>query len=188
MKTTEQEPVRIWTDGSGLRDARQKSLRGGFGFVAIYKDKRIEGQGWADDCTNNAAELSAILAALLTVKPLGISLQIFSDSEYCIKAITQWLPKWKVSDWMTSSCKPVSNKTLLEAIELAAGAHEEVGGSINYTHVRGHVGITENERADYLAGEARKEAAISRIRKEHMNIIHEAIRQDNELWKTTQTN
>ena len=40
-----------------------------------------------------------------------------SDSEYVVKGVTEWLPKWKENQWKKSSGQPVANVELWRVID-----------------------------------------------------------------------
>lgn len=40
-----------------------------------------------------------------------------SDSEYVVKGVTEWLPKWKENQWKKSSGQPVANAELWRVID-----------------------------------------------------------------------
>ena len=57
---------------------------------------------------------------------LGISkLQINTDSQFLIKCITQWMPKWQKNGWKLSTGGDVKNKEQLEEL------HQVLKKSIN---------------------------------------------------------
>lgn len=71
---------------------------GGWGVVICYADGSIHELGGGDsETTNNRMEMQAAIAAL---KFLGQAEQpepvtLYTDSEYLIKGITQWINGWK---------------------------------------------------------------------------------------------
>ena len=71
--------------------------------------------------TNNYCELKSILVCLELIKKninfIKYPIIIVSDSEYSIKSITEWMPKWKKNNWMTASKKPVANLDLIKKID-----------------------------------------------------------------------
>ena len=70
--------------------------------------------------TNNMAEIQAVTIAARQAQKGGIKkLKISTDSQFLIKCITQWMPKWKRCGWQTSNGKPVINKTELIEMEKA---------------------------------------------------------------------
>lgn len=50
------------------------------------------------------------------VRPLN-TVVIKSDSEYLIKGVTEWLPKWKENSWRKTSGQPVANAELWKSID-----------------------------------------------------------------------
>lgn len=95
--------------------------------------------------TNNRMELLAAIAALESLKD-AFRVTLTADSEYLVKGITEWLPRWKAKGWRNGQGKPVVNRDLWERLEAAAGQHE-----VTWRWTRGHAGHPENERADALA-------------------------------------
>lgn len=99
--------------------------------------------------TNNCGEIQAATLAIQLAKQSGIAkLQINSDSNYLIRSVTEWLPRWKAKNW--KSTKGEQLKNLIDFKELD---RELVGIEVRWYHVRGHQGIAGNEKADKLARE-----------------------------------
>ena len=97
--------------------------------------------------TNNIAELTAILVAMESVGDVTKDVVIVTDSDYAIKCITVWYPKWVEKDTL-------DNK---QNIALIAKCHEYYQQmSIRLYHIRSHTGLQDthslgNQRADDLA-------------------------------------
>jgi ribonuclease HI len=144
-----------------MRDAVERGTAGGYAFVSTWRDRRIEGYGCAKTATSNQMELAAIWAGLRSIKPVGLPVIVKTDSRYCINAITVWQRKWRANGWTTATGQPVKNRAFIITIQKAIGFHENGGGSVTFEHVRGHAGHAENERCDYLAGNARREGKCS---------------------------
>lgn len=98
--------------------------------------------------TNNCGEIQAATVAIQLSKANGISkLQINTDSNYLIKSVTEWMPRWKARGW-----KSTTNQELKNLIDFQDLDEELSGGiAIRWNHVRGHQGIDGNEKADRLA-------------------------------------
>jgi ribonuclease HI len=95
--------------------------------------------------TNNRMEMTAAIMALESLrKPCQV--QLFTDSQYVLKGMTEWLPGWKARGWKTADRKPVKNVDLWQRLELALAPHE-----VQWNWVRGHNGDPGNEAADALA-------------------------------------
>jgi ribonuclease HI len=90
-------------------------------------------------------ELTAVIRALEALNGLR-RVEVFTDSEYVKKGVTEWLPAWKRRDWKTADRKPVKNVDLWRRLDELAHRHH-----VAWHWVRGHAGHAENERADALA-------------------------------------
>lgn len=140
--------VTIYTDGGCYPNP------GPGGWAAILIDalrgrqKQISGN--ASDTTNQRMELTAAIQALQALKA-PCEIVIWTDSEYLIKGITEWVPGWIKRGWRTASKKPVKNRDLWEALHVEVQRHE-----INWKWVRGHSGHPYNEKVDELATLARE--------------------------------
>jgi ribonuclease HI len=71
---------------------------------------------------------------------------LYTDSQYVMNGMEEWLPQWKRRGWKTASKKPVKNVDLWERLDALVGAHD-----VHWHWVRGHDGHEGNERADALA-------------------------------------
>ena len=138
--------VEIYTDGACSGNPGP----GGWGAILVYGDKEKELSGGEVDTTNNRMELMAAIEALNALKG-SCDVDLYTDSTYVMKGITEWLPAWKAKGWKTADRKPVKNADLWQKLEAAAGRHE-----VRWHWVRGHDGHEMNERADLLAREAIK--------------------------------
>jgi len=90
-------------------------------------------------------ELTAVIEALNALKGPS-DVELFTDSEYVRKGITQWIHGWKKRGWKTAGRQPVKNSDLWRALDEAARRHR-----IQWHWVKGHDGNPGNERADALA-------------------------------------
>jgi ribonuclease HI len=137
MKNT----VVIYTDGA----CRGTPGPGGWGATLQYNGKKKELYGGEKNSTNNRMELTAAIEALEVLsKPCKV--QLFTDSTYVLKGITEWMHNWKKRGWKTASKKPVKNEDLWRRLDLVIAAHE-----IDWQGGKGHSGNVGNERADSLA-------------------------------------
>ena len=135
--------VVIYTDGA----CKGNPGPGGWGVYlrsgAVEKDLC----GGEAQTTNNRMELTAVIEALKALKR-PCQVQMYMDSEYVRKGITEWLPGWKARGWKTAAKQPVKNVDLWQALDVlvSAGGHD-----IDWRWVKGHAGDPGNERADALA-------------------------------------
>ena len=118
---------------------------GGWGTVMMSGRHRRELSGGERETTNNRMEMMAIIAGAEALKR-GCSVDIYTDSTYVMKGMTEWLDGWKQRGWRTASKQAVKNVDLWQRLEQALERHE-----VKWYWVRGHSGIPENERADELA-------------------------------------
>ena len=135
------EVVRIYTDGAC------KGNPGPGGWGALLRSGAHERELYGGDpaTTNNRMELTAVIRALEALKRQS-KVEIYTDSEYVMKGITEWLAAWKRRGWKTADRKPVKNADLWRELEALVHKHE-----VRWHWVRGHAGHPENERADALA-------------------------------------
>lgn len=133
--------VRIYTDGA----CRGNPGPGGWGALLHSGNHRKEIRGAERRTTNNRMELKAAIEALSALKQSS-SVDVYTDSQYVRRGITEWLPGWKRRGWRTASRAPVKNEDLWRQLDDISGRHE-----VRWHWVRGHSGHRENERADELA-------------------------------------
>lgn len=127
---------KIYTDGSCRANGN-----GGIGVVWLKNNEKVfEISRGFKETTNNQMELKAILYALVSIKKPIDSLEIVTDSEYCIGVLTN--PSWK----------PKKNLKLIEVIKKAISTKQQlVKTPIKWTHTRGHSDDKWNNLCDKLA-------------------------------------
>ena len=136
--------MELYTDGA----CRGNPGPGGWGVLLRYRDVEKTLSGAEAHTTNNRMELMAAIMGLRALKrPLQV--EIYTDSEYLRKGITQWIQGWQAKNWKGSAGKPIKNQDLWQALLEAESPHK-----IEWHWVKGHSGHPENERADTLANEA----------------------------------
>jgi ribonuclease HI len=118
---------------------------GGWGAILSFGDHEKEIFGGEPATTNNRMELTAVIRALESLKE-PCEINVYTDSQYVQKGISEWMPSWKRRGWRTADKKPVKNVDLWQKLDALAGAH-----SVRWHWVRGHAGHDGNERADVLA-------------------------------------
>ncbi len=136
--------ITIYTDGS----SRGNPGPGGWGAVLVRDNEVLEIGGGEEHTTNNRMELTACIRALeFTINNFQFTkIQIYTDSEYVMKGITEWIEKWQKKGWKTAGRKPVLNQDLWQTLlELTKGRN------IEWKYVAGHAGVRLNERADEIA-------------------------------------
>lgn len=135
------ESVVVYTDGA----CKGNPGPGGWGVVLRYRGVLKTLHGGELNTTNNRMELMAAIQGLKTLKR-DCAVELFTDSQYVRKGITEWMTNWKKNGWKTSARKPVKNDDLWRALDEEVGRHK-----INWHWVKGHAGVPDNELADELA-------------------------------------
>lgn len=145
--------IEIYTDGSSL-DASQQGGPTGAGIVLRSREGYREISEPTGTGTNITSELDAIRIGLKAIKERTRPVRLYTDSEYSINALTEWIHNWRKNDWRTSSGKPVSHQDRIKEIS----ALMEQFDDLEFEWVRGHDGEIFNERADNLAVRGAEEA------------------------------
>jgi ribonuclease HI len=129
----------MYTDGS----SRGNPGPGGYGTLLMWKGNVRELSGGFRKTTNNRMELMAVIAGLEALKKTGLEIQIYSDSQYVVKAIQEgWLKNWLATNFKGGK----KNKDLwIRYHELAV--HQR----IRFTWVKGHADNPHNNRCDEMA-------------------------------------
>lgn len=143
------QEVELYTDGACSGNPGP----GGWAFILRHpaSGKERECSGAEAETTNNRMELTAVIEGLATLKK-ACQVQLYTDSSYVGKGISQWMVNWKKNDWKRKDGKswvPVKNVELWQKLDALIQRH-----SIEYHWVAGHSGHPENERCDELAVEA----------------------------------
>jgi ribonuclease HI len=137
--------IEIYADGA----CRGNPGPGGWGVLLISGEHEKELYGGERHTTNNRMELTAAIRALEALKKKGTSARVYTDSQYVIKGIEEWVGGWKARGWRTADKKPVKNQDLWERLDALAAQH-----SLEWHWVKGHSGVAGNERVDALANRA----------------------------------
>lgn len=136
--------VRLYTDGACSGNPGP----GGWGVVMRWKGVEKELSGHEDETTNNRMEITAVIRGLEALKK-PCRVEVYTDSQYVQKGVSEWLDGWKRRGWKTADKKPVKNQDLWQELDELTAKHE-----VTFHWVRGHAGHPENERADKLATSA----------------------------------
>jgi ribonuclease HI len=108
----------------------------------------LERCGGERQTTNNRMELFAAIMALRSLRVPGTQLTLHSDSQYVIKAASEWIPGWKKLGWRRKD-GPLKNVELLQEIDALSA-----GFQVSWRWVKGHDGNPGNERVDALTNQA----------------------------------
>ncbi len=151
MPTPDKPQVLLFTDGACSGNPGP----GGWAFILRHptSGKEIERSGGETLTTNNRMELSAVIKGLEALtRPSRV--EIWSDSQYVLNGLREWMASWKARGWRTANKKPVKNLELWQELDELKSLHE-----LTFRWVEGHAGHPENERCDQLAVAARDQAA-----------------------------
>lgn len=140
----------IYTDGGSSGNPGP----GGWAFIVVKDDVSLySSSGGEKETTNNKMELSAVINALKYVKDNKLGdVSLFSDSQYVIKGITEWIKSWKESMWKKGTVKNVELWEELDSL------NSEL--SIKWNWVKGHNGNKYNEEADKLVKKESEKASL----------------------------
>jgi ribonuclease HI len=135
--------VELFTDGACSGNPGP----GGWAFILRHPatGTQREASGPEPDTTNNRMELRAVIEGLTALtRPSRVDL--YSDSQYVLNGLREWMEAWKKRGWRTADKKPVKNRDLWERLDTLRADHD-----IRFHWVRGHNEHPENERCDQLA-------------------------------------
>ena len=138
--------VHLFTDGACSGNPGP----GGWAFVLRHaaSGKEIQRSGAERDSTSNRMELTAVIRGLDALK-MPCVVELFTDSVYVGRGLSEWMSKWKANGWRRKEgkgFKPVKNEDLWRCLDGLTSQHQ-----VQYTRVAGHSGHPENERCDAMA-------------------------------------
>ncbi|XP_008189552.2 uncharacterized protein LOC100570279 [Acyrthosiphon pisum] len=163
-------------DGTDLLPSELESAKKSFTFneenqVVVYTDGACSNNGYKGACagagvwfgndhplnlsirvpgtqTNNNAEIFSTIKAIERVYSTGLTrISIHTDSDFVIKSVNEWMPRWLSKGWKTSAGAEVKNKEMFMILNKRIQSMD----SVSWTYVPGHKGIIGNEEADKLA-------------------------------------
>ena len=139
----------IYSDGA----CRGNPGPGGYAAVVLENGEMLEEiSGNREETTNNRMELLAVIEGLKSLAA-GSRVRIYTDSNYVLRGMEEWLDNWMNNGWVTSGGKPVKNQDLWKRI-----AELQEKYRIELIKVKGHSGDKFNNRADQLAKKACQKA------------------------------
>jgi ribonuclease HI len=150
--------VVIFTDGA----CRGNPGPGGWGVLLRFGVVERELCGGEGPTTNNRMELMAAIKGLEALREPCV-VQLFTDSEYVRRGITEWMLKWRNNGLRTADRKPVKNADLWRELDAEATRHR-----VSWHWVKGHAGHPDNERADALANRGLEDAQRAAKRGAHV--------------------
>jgi ribonuclease HI len=150
-------PILVHLDESCLGNGRTGDNPGGAG--GVIETRTASGIQRRDiylsspATTNNRMALAGAIATLeaLSAKGRRLRVVIVSDSEYLVKGIRDWAPRWEALGWRRKG-GAIENLELWQELVRRARDHD-----VHWRWVRGHKGHAKNEYANDLAIKAAKE-------------------------------
>lgn len=136
------KPITIHTDGS----CETQTRRGGWAAVLQCGEHERVLQGSAVNTTINAMELTAAIEALKALKQPGSAVQLFTDSNYVVRGVNEWLPDWMKRGWNNGRGESVINLDLWQQLQQLLAQH-----TVTLTWIS----PVQNVQADKLAQSAR---------------------------------
>ena len=112
-------PIIIHTDGS----CETQTRLGGWAAVLQCGEHQRVLQGSATDTTVNAMELTAVIEALKALKQPGSSVQLFSDSNYVVRGVNEWMADWLKRGWKNARGEQVANLELWQQLKMLLDQH-----------------------------------------------------------------
>ena len=140
--------VTVWTDGSAVRNGEDRCVAGASWFCDDGTSAYARIVGVIP--TNNIAGLSAVAMALLSWQTH--SLHIMTDSKFVLGLVGGGLLAMERDGWpdtpYSNHYSPVSLRPLLKYVLYLMRRHN---AGLDFSWVKGHSGVEENEAADALA-------------------------------------
>jgi len=143
----------IHCDGGGANNKNRNLNINAWAYRIQYKDATKVDSGIIEHATSNIAELTAAIKALQSLRKFDIPVEVYSDSQYVVKGIAEWVWNWMKNNWIGSNGKKTANIQLwtdLVALDLRFT-------DIKWFHIKGHSGIEGNEYVDDLCTKTIKE-------------------------------
>lgn len=131
------DKICVFTDGASSGNPGPS----GIGVLLRFGEHEKEISSFIGNATNNIAELKAIQAGLSAVKKTDIPVRLFTDSKYAYGLLVQ---NWKAR----------KNQGIVESIKEAMAKFKD----LKIIKIKGHAGYAGNEKADFLATSAIKQA------------------------------
>lgn len=145
--------LHFYTDGSSHK--LNNNSCGGYGITTFDDNETLIGcccQQFSTKVTNNQMELMAILRTFEIKNEYHKNepITIYSDSAYCINALSSWIYTWCNNGWENSQNKIIENYNIFKSLYLYYNKEFFIS-QIEFKKIPGHAGIIGNELSDALA-------------------------------------
>ena len=146
--------IDVYTDGS-LKKTRNGNICG-YGIYFPNNELDDVSKPFTNgEITNNRAELYAIYQSIIRINKVYNfkEINIYTDSQYAKKSLTEWIVNWKKNDWKNYRNKPVKNTDIIKKIDKYI---QKYPNKINIIWIPAHTKKNEchsinNDMADKLA-------------------------------------
>jgi ribonuclease HI len=135
--------VTIYTDGA----CSPNPGPGGWAAVLWFGEHKKILTGSETLTTNNRMELTAAIRALQALERPSL-VELYTDSEYLRRGVTEWLPRWRARQWRRKGGS-LANLDLWQTLDSLIHQHE-----VTWHWVRGHSDDPNNLLVDTLARHA----------------------------------
>ncbi|PHH72983.1 hypothetical protein CDD82_5718 [Ophiocordyceps australis] len=148
--SSDEDVLRIWTDGSSLMNGKSGARAGVGVFFGDHDARNLAEPLQGLPQTNQRAELMAVKRAL-EIAPTKQTVEIWTDSKYAIGCMTQWSYEWEKKGWKTSNNGDVKNLDILRPSLDLVRQRSRAGANTYFKWVKGHSFDRGNNAADQLA-------------------------------------
>jgi ribonuclease HI len=146
--------VELYTDGACSGNPGP----GGWAYILRHPGTGVEKEAFGGEptTTNNRMELMSVISGLRALdRPCRVDL--YSDSQYVIKGLREWMDQWKKKGWKRGRNDEVKNPELWKELDELRQRHQ-----LKYHWIRGHNDHAYNERCDRLAVAAIEQFRVQR--------------------------
>src|SRR5258706_8318755 len=117
--------ITVYCDGSTINNGKRYAA-GGIGvFFGINDPRNVSEPYLIDIPTNQKTEIYALTRTLQILdlmitnnQHLNYECHIYTDSQYVIKCLTEWIPSWIKNNWKRANGQPIKNLRLLQDLYL----------------------------------------------------------------------
>ena len=124
----------IYTDGSCINNGKKNAV----GAIGIYygdNNPKNLGMAITDEntkITNQTMELLACIEGLSNIESNDI-IYLYTDSQYVIKSMTEWIKKWELNGWIGTNKKPIENLEIIKSLNDIIKTKKVI-----FKHIRSH--------------------------------------------------
>jgi len=148
----------VYTDGSCILNGKPNA-RGSWAIYFPGGEFPNQAEKYTNHPTNQRCELTAIWKALEIINSYieeGGKAELYTDSEYSLKCLTEYCRKWSQNGWIKADKKPIENRDIIEPLY---HLYMKLWKNVKIKHIRAHTGNLDkhsiaNDMVDQLARQA----------------------------------